>query len=139
MRKTVLLSICIALMFLFGCNRKKDEDPKISVSFRNEVKEADIWIIEDTEANRKTTVWGKAHIAKLPEGEESEVSIKASKDGNYLFRMIDADHMYYASETISLKDDYSLRIYKEDLSFCLEICDEQGNVTATLTLFAGRL
>ncbi|MBR3227178.1 MAG: hypothetical protein IKF68_01390 [Erysipelotrichaceae bacterium] len=139
MRKTVLLSICITLMFLFGCNREKEEGPKINVSFRNEVKEADIWIIEDTEANRKTTVWGKAHIAKLPENQETEVSIKASEDGNYLFRMIDKDHMFYASETICLKDHYSLRIYKEDLSFCLEICDEQGNVTETQDLFAGRL
>ena len=137
MKKTILLSIGITLMFLFGCDRKKEE--KISVFFRNEVKEADIWIIEDTEANRKTTVWGKAHIAKLPENEETEVSIKASEDGKYLFRMIDKDHMFYASETIILKDHYSLCIYKDDLSFCLEICDEQGKVTETLKLFAGRL
>ncbi len=79
-----------------------DASPKITVSFVQDTGEkADVWIIPDTEKNRKTSVWGTATIARTEPGKEAAVTLN---EGTYLFRMIDEDEMYYEANGIVLKD-----------------------------------
>ena len=56
MKKAVIY--LITMLILCGCkaNRTVSENNK-NITFINEVKEADVWILPETEENLKTTVW----------------------------------------------------------------------------------
>ncbi len=156
MRKTILILLCVLIpSLLFGCTAKKTEpgdpapekpDPASdgggAVVFVNGLKEADIWILPETEKNLKTTVWGTATIAKLPTDGEQRLSLDAlGGPGAYILRMIDTNGMYYAVNGISLEDGYTLHIRagEDPMAPALEVTDAEGAAVETYSGFGGRL
>ena len=61
-RSAVFLLVVLAGLLLMSCNQGKGSEAEgenmIEVTFVNEVEDADIWILPQTEENLKTTVWG---------------------------------------------------------------------------------
>jgi rhodanese-related sulfurtransferase len=112
-----------------------------TVWFLNGVKDADVWILPQTESNLKTTVWGTATASKVQTGERRETSLCAPGDGGYyMLRMIDAEHFYYSANSITLKAGWTLEIKGDDLhSVTLEVSDENGALVSTYEVFAARL
>ena len=113
----------------------------VKITVINDVAEADIWILADTEANRKTTLWGTATVKKMAEGESRETMIcEPGDNGQYLFRMIDADKFYYSADALSLEEGWTLRVSGEDIgSITLEVTDENGVLQNTYEVFCARL
>ena len=52
--------------------------PQINVTFINEVKEADVWILPQTDENINSSTWGQATITKLPANEERSIDLQES-------------------------------------------------------------
>lgn len=115
----------------------------IAVTIQNQVKAADIWIIPDTEANRKTTVWGTAVLSKLDVGTSQTAYVWGSPEDNgmYLIRMIDEDQMFYSADGIKLEHNQSIVIHedKENRTIILEVYDADGIKIAEYEMFAARL
>ena len=80
----------------------KTSNEPITVSFVDSVENADVWLIPDTEKNRKTSVWGTASIKNAEQEKEYSVSISKNPGDMYLLRMIDIRHIYYESKYQSL-------------------------------------
>ncbi len=112
-----------------------------TVCFINGVKDADIWILPQTEGNLKTTVWGTATASGVKTGENRETPLcEPGDDGCYILRMIDTDHYFYSANGITLKAGWSLQIKKNDMhSVTLEVSDESGALIGTYEVFAARL
>ena len=147
MRKALSILLCLVTISLFcGCSTTKESETTATVTDRtvtliNSVNEADIWVLPDTEANRKTTLWGTATASNLQTGSSCQAGIdKPGDDGLYLFRMIDTDKMYYSSDNILLEDGWTLEI-KGDLKtgIVIEVTDKDGALNATYEVFAARL
>ncbi len=144
-RAGLIVGCLLMLLFLFGCTSEELEDMNTknnkTVTFINEVNEADVWILPKTEENLKTTVWGKATISKIKKNESRKaVLCEAGDNGLYIFRMIDTDSFYYSANDITLKADWSLKIKEKDLnSFVLEVTDENGDLKNTYEVFSARL
>ena len=142
MKRIVCFALCTLFMCLFGCTKTPEPSvPRITVTVENEATEADIWIIPDTEANRKTTVWGTTTVGKL--AKNSAVTAQATQDeaGQYLFRMIDVDGYYYAASGIALSDGYTLRlkVLEGVMQYALEVSDASGEILETYEVFCARL
>ena len=84
------------------------------MGFVNSVNQADVWIINNTEENRKTSTWGTASIKDAEQEKDYSVTLEKNSDDTYLFRMIDVDGIYYESNAITLKEGYSLLIFRSD-------------------------
>ncbi len=146
MKKMILFVICLLILFLLcGCKTKSQNaagttDDKF-VTIVNSVKDADIWILPDTEKNRKTTVWGEATVSKTKAGESSQAPLCGpGDDGLYLFRMIDIDSFFYSASGILLEDGWVLEIKGDNLqSFSIEVTDKDGVLQDTYEVFAARL
>lgn len=147
MRKALSILLCLVTISLFcGCNTTKESETTATVADRtvtliNSVNEASIWVLPDTEANRKTTLWGTATASNLQAGSSCQAGIgKPGDNGLYLFRMIDSDKMYYSSDNILLEDGWMLEI-KGDLKtgIVIEVTDKDGALNATYEVFAARL
>ena len=147
MRKALSVLLCLVTISLFcGCNTTKESETVATACDRtitiiNHVYEASIWILPDTEANRKTTLWGTATVSKLQADSSSQAGIdKPGDNGQYLFRMIDTEHMYYSSENLILEDGWTLEI-KGDIrtGVTIEVTDKDGNLNAAYEVFAARL
>ena len=112
-----------------------------AVTFINNVHDADVWILPQTEANLKTTVWGTATLSKTIKGESSQVPLcEPGDDGQYIFRMIDTDHFFYSANSLILEAGWSLEIKGDDLhSVTIEVSDENGELQNTYEVFAARL
>ena len=112
-----------------------------NITIVNNVYEANIWVLPNTEANRKTTLWGTATAGKVPAGESRQVGIdKPGDNGTYMFRMIDTEHMYYSSENMILEDGWTLEIkgkLNDDLK--IEVTDKDGTLKAEYEVFAASL
>ncbi len=155
MNKLVWISLCILLAVLLSCCKTKPavntdtdkpeptQDSGAIITFTSETETADIWIIPDTEENRKTSLWGTATIAKLETSKESQVSLDAlGGPGTYLLRMIDTEHFYYEANGITLEDGSSMRLIKEanaPLAFSLEVTGADGASTESYEVFTARL
>lgn len=147
MRRILPVLLClVSLVFFCSCNTTKESESMATISDRNitivnNVYEANIWVLPDTEANRKTTLWGTATAGKVPAGESRQAGIdKPGDNGTYMFRMIDTEHMYYSSENIILEDGWTLEIkgkLNDDLK--LEVTDKDGTLKAEYEVFAARL
>ena len=114
----------------------------ITVGFVNEVEPADVWILENTEANLKTSLWGKASLPKAKLENEYAVTVRKDSGNSYLLRIIDTDEIYYAADDITLKDGYSLIIYRSDGEFqeiILSVYDEAGEKVADYSVFNAAL
>ena len=107
----------------------------------NDVKEADIWILPETDKNKNTSVWGKATASKVKTGENREVSLcEPGDNGYYILRMIDSDSFFYSSNGIELKSDYTLRIKETDSKkIVAETLDEKGVLINSYDVFSARL
>ncbi|MBQ9414226.1 MAG: hypothetical protein IJU16_03765, partial [Clostridia bacterium] len=101
----------------------------------------DVWILPDTEANRKTTVWGTATLSKLAKGDSRQAPLcEPGDDGRYLLRLIDTDGFYYSASGVLLKADWTLQISGSGLDdIAAEVLDESGTSQATYAMFAAKL
>ncbi len=113
------------------------------VTFRNEVEKTDVWILPDTEENRKLSVWGTATIGGLEKDKSAEVSLFAlGGPGQYLVHMITPDEMYFGVSDIKLDAGYTMRFYLADEEYhvwMLEVKDADGNAVDDLEVFGARL
>ena len=113
------------------------------VTFRNEVEKTDVWILPDTEENRKLSVWGTATIGGLEKDKSAEVSLFAlGGSGQYLVHMITPDEMYFGVSDIKLDAGYTMRFYLADEEYhvwMLEVKDADGNAVDDLEVFGARL
>ena len=121
--RVVLLILILSVVVLFACasgsRTLKDvqeaaTEETITIGFVNSVQTADVWIIPDTEENRKTSVWGTASVKNAEPEKEYPVSIPHNDGDTYLLRMIDKDHIYYESKSVTLLEGYSLVIYRNE-------------------------
>lgn len=112
-----------------------------TITFINSVSDADVWILADTEANLKTTLWGKATISKIPKGENRQAPLcEPGDEGLYLFRMIDTDKYYYSVDHIAIEDGWTVEIKGEELHLItIEVTDVNGALVNTYEVFAARL
>ena len=145
MKKMIVLMIVLLLFLLCGCKTKAHSDTEPAddktFTFVNSVKDADVWILPDTEANRKTTLWGEATIPKAKAGESCQAPLCGpGDDGLYLFRMIDTDSFFYSAGGIKLEEGWILEIRGDDLqSLSVDVSDENGVFQDTYEIFAARL
>ena len=113
------------------------------VTFRNEVEKTDVWILPDTEENRKLSVWGTATIGGLEKDKSAEVSLFAlGGPRQYLVHMITPDEMYFGVSDIKLDAGYTMRFYLADEEYhvwMLEVKDADGNAVDDLEVFGARL
>ena len=144
MRRIAFVTLC-ALLLLCGCRTNgqtaASEEIDRTVTVINDVQEADIWILPQTEKNMKTTVWGTATVSKVPVGEPRQASIpEPGDDGYYMFRMIDTEQFYYSANGITLKEGWTVAI-KGTVpdSVTVEVTDENGVLQGTYEVFAARL
>ena len=137
-------AVCfLALLLLCGCQVKEriEMEPTStkSVTFVNEVRDADAWILPQTAANLKTTVWGTATVPKAKMGESREVPLGEAGDGGlYIFRMIDVDGFFYSANGIVLEDGWRVKVGGED-GVVLEVRDGGGGLQNTHEVFVARL
>ena len=113
----------------------------MAISFTNGVQEADVWILPMTEENLKTTMWGTATAKSVKTGESRKTPLcKAGDEGQYIFRMIDTDEMYYSANGIKLEAGWTAEVKGDELnSITLEVKNADGEVDATYEVFAARL
>ena len=146
MKKALL---CFAAMLLL-CGCKANHTPPANdappatgqtVTFINGVKDADVWLLPDTEANRKTTVWGTATVSGVKTDESRQAPLcDAGEGGLYLIRMIDVDHIYYSADAVALQAGWTVRITGTDLrAVAVEVSDENGVLQNTYEAFAASL
>ncbi len=146
----------IMLLGLFGCGKQENEvntnnsgtelseteAETLKFSFTSRIEEADIWIIPDTQDNRKTTLWGSTTIKALAQDATAEVALSdLSEDGKYLLRVIDHDSMYYSADAIEIPEGCSMELKELDgpMSAELQVFDADGTSFATYEVFMGRL
>ena len=144
MKKAVLIFVCLFTLLLCGCNLKEQSDmdnKNGTVTVINKVKDADIWILPQTEKNLKTTVWGTATVSKLKTDESRQAPLcDPGDDGLYIFRMIDTDSFYYSANGIKLENGDTLEIKEtEAQAYVLEVRGENGKVKNTYEVFSARL
>ena len=144
MKKKALIVLCLLTALLSGCEIKEKSDTAdtkgSTVNFINEICEADVWILPETEENLKTTVWGAATLSKTQTGEEYEIPLsEAGADGLYIFRMIDTEGFYYSANGIELKNGRTLTVKEEKGSIKLEVTDGNGNLKNMYEVFAAKL
>ena len=101
------------------------------------MENADIWLIPNTEENRKTALWGTASIKNAEQEKEYSVEIPKNPGYMYLLQMIVVRHIYYDSKAIRLGDGYSLLLYrdKENEDVRLVIYDEAGEKISDESVF----
>ena len=148
MKKTLIITISlIAVLMLASCSSKEPDNMETTtvktdtITVENEIKEGDVWIIPNTQENLKTSVWGKATVAKIAVGESRETLLcEPGDEGLYLFRMIDTDEFYYSANGIALDTGDTLVIKGSDESgVTLEVKNEKGTVINSYDVFSARL
>ena len=139
----------IASILLISCETnqgenemKKNSKPNnpVSVTFINDVEQADIWILPQTKEILRTTVWGKSTISKLKSGEEKTVSLNDT-EGKFIVRIIDRNSAYYAADEITLRDGYKIHFKTEDTKYesTIDIVDTNENTLLSKNAFKGVL
>lgn len=145
MKKTIAVIGCLMLLLLAcSCKSKEQNDmgskTTKTVIFTNAVQEADVWLLPQTEANLKTTVWGTASASGVKTGESRKISVgEPGEEGRYLFRMIDADGYYYSADGLTLEDGWTLQLTGEKPRAALEVANEKGESAGTYEVFAAKL
>ena len=114
--------------------------PSIRVTFQNEVEEADVWILPQTEENLKTSLWGTPSVGKLGAGKSAELFLTEDENAEaWLVRIIDDNKAYYSAQDLKLEDGYSV-IFKSEGSkseAVIEVQDQSGTVVFTAEAFTG--
>lgn len=112
-----------------------------TVTFRNEVRDADVWILPQTPEILKTTVWGTPTVPKAKRGESRQVPLREPGEGGFhVFRMIDAEGFFHSANGIVLEDGWTLEIAGGGLQpVVLAISDGNGVLRQTRETFSARL
>lgn len=145
MKKTVILAICILALLLCGCQKVEQNLMETTnhqtVTFVNGIREADVWILPQTQENLKTTVWGTATISKVKTGETRQAPLcEPGEYGLYLLRMIDTDGFFYSANGVTLHDGWTIKINEDAVaSVIVEVSDENGVLQNTYEGFSARL
>ena len=147
MKKWIALALVLAAVFALascGKNAKEQNMEKAAaktVVFTNNIQDANIWILPETKENLETSLWGTASAADVKTGESRSVGIGEPSDGGtYIFRMIDADEVFYSADGLILEDGWSLQIAGADFySITIEVSNEAGEVVGTYDVFAASL
>lgn len=150
MKKIWGFTILVVLsLFLCACGAEAPEGEieeinntpveTINIHFRNEVQEADAWIIPNTEENRGTSLWGTATVAKSTPGTEYTARVTRSETDEYLLYMIDVGGMYYDSGAITLLEDYTVTISEAEDEVQLAIADAAGETIFKKSIFKAAL
>ena len=135
----------LALLLLCGCHAKEriEMEPTITktVTFVNTVRDADAWILPQTAANLKTTVWGTATVPRAKTAESRQVPLGEAGDGGlYIFRMIDADGFFHSANGIVLENGWRMKVGERAGEGCvLEVLDGDGVLQKTHGVFSARL
>ena len=119
-----------------------DTEPKdvITVTFRNEIEDADIWILPQTDENLKTSLWGTATIGGLDRGAEKTVTVSDVSSNNiYIIRIIDDDSAYYSVDNVYLDDGYSINFTTNDRRYesTIDVTDDHGELLSSQEAFTG--
>lgn len=144
MKKVLLIMVCL-LTLLCGCHTKEqnnvNQTESKTVTFLNGVTDADVWLLPDTPANRKTTVWGKATLPQVKTGESRALALcDPGDDGRYLLRMIDTDGFYYAANGVALAAGWTVQVKEDDAhAVTATVTDETGAVKDTYEVFSAKL
>lgn len=103
--------------------------PSISVTFLNNVEEADIWILPQTEDNPNSSLWGTPTVSKMRVGEQKAVTVSDERTGRYIVRIIDCDQAFYAASDVVLDDGYTIRFEMEETKYdaSITVLDQNGN------------
>jgi len=103
--------------------------PSISVTFLNNVEEADIWILPQTEDNPNSSLWGTPTVSKMRVGEQKAVTVSDEGTGRYIVRIIDCDRAIYAASDVVLDDGYTIRFEMEETKYdaSITVLDQNGN------------
>lgn len=116
--------------------------PTISVSFQNEVEEADVWLLHQTEENLKTSLWGTPSAGALEKGESAELTLTNPEYAEaWLVRIIDRNKAYYSAQDLKLEDGYTVVFKSEGAQFdeVIEVHDASGAVIFSAKAFTGTL
>ncbi len=134
---------------LFACGKKNEvqttpEPAKeyIAVNVENQVKQAKIWIIPDTEKNRQTSLWGEVTADNLATGEKMSCQVVKSEESDlYLIRIIDEKELYYEGNGIEIKNNQTVVIKdnEDDKGATAEVYDENGNLINEYKMFVAHL
>lgn len=145
MKKIIIITICLLMTVLYSCKAEEAENMEVTnsatITVINDVKEADFWILPQTQENQKTTLWGTATAAKVQTGESRQAFLSEPGDGGlYLLRMIDADGFFYSADGIILRSGWVIRIKGNDRhEVTAEVTDENGALDNTYDVFSARL
>ena len=103
--------------------------PSISVTFLNNVEEADIWILPQTEDNPNSSLWGTPTVSKMRVGEQKAVTVSDEGTSRYIVRIIDCDQAIYAASDVVLDDGYTIRFEMEETKYdaSITVLDQNGN------------
>ena len=116
--------------------------PTISVTFQNEVEEADVWLLPQTEENLKTSLWGTPSAGALEKGESVELTLTNPGYAEaWLVRIIDRNKAYYSAQDLKLEDGYTVVFKSEGSKFdaVIEVHDANGTVVFSAKAFTGVL
>ena len=140
MKKAVIYLITMLLLCSCKTNQTAPVNNK-TVTFINEVKDADVWILPETEENLKTTLWGTATVSGIKKNESRKAPLcDAGENGLYCIRMIDTDNIFYSAGGIVLKSGWKVRIAENGLhSVIAEVTDENGVLKNTYKVYAASL
>ncbi len=115
--------------------------PVLNVSFRNEVEQAQIWLLPQTEANLKTSLWGTPS-ARLGVGESAELRLTEDETAEtWMVRIIDEDHALYSAQDLKLEDGDTVvfRCEGDKFDAVIEVLDPNGAVIFSAEAFTGVL
>ena len=142
----VVIVILIILVFVMSACvtetslNDPEQDTAITVTFANDVYDADIWILPQTEDNLNTSLWGTATIGKLSKGSKTDIEINdIAEDDMYIVRIIDTDQAFYSANNVLLKNGYTIHFATEDRPFdsTIDVLDKKGNMISSEHAFEG--
>ena len=116
--------------------------PTVSVTFQNEVEEADVWLLPQTEENLKTSLWGTPSAGALEKGASAELTLTNPEYAEaWLVRIIDRNKAYYSAQDLKLEDGYTVVFKSEGSKFdaVIEVHDASGAVIFSAEAFTGIL
>ena len=131
----------------FGCAKKPPSEPGTTgapsvgaVTFYNGVREADVWLLPETEEIKKTTLWGEATLPRLGAGASREAALPApGPSGLYALRVIDTEGMYYAADGLRLASGDVLMLSEEKTRTVLTVTRANGAPEEQYAVFAAKL
>lgn len=117
-----------------------EQDAAVTVTFVNDVYDADIWILPQTEENLETSLWGTATIGKLSKGAKADIAISdIAEDDMYIVRIIDTNQAFYSANDLLLEDGYTIHFATEDRPYdsTIDVLDREGNMISSEHAFEG--